>query len=206
MAIETTMLTINRIPELVVNSGPDWITLGATLLTAIAVVVGGIVTVKNFRHTVERQEAVAKASSEDLVLQSKAEALAKNRQEWINSLRSSISSFIASAMELYSVNLILQTPTGIVQETSNDTIEAANLHRSILSKHAAVKGQARRYLAHIELHLNLNEYDSVELVKIARDLYQASDNQGNVYLLSDRLIEASQLVLKKEWERVKKMI
>eukprot|EP01132_Coremiostelium_polycephalum_P012454 gene12454-15210_t len=182
MAIETTMMSISRIPDLVINSGPDWVSLGGTLLTALAVIVGAVVTNKNFKHTVARQEAVSKSSSEELILQSKAETLAKNRQDWINSLRSSVSSFIASATELYSVNLILLTPTGIEPITSADTIEAASLHRNIISRHAAVKGEARRYLAQIELHLNLKEEESRNLVKTAKDLFHSADNHGHIYL------------------------
>jgi hypothetical protein len=206
MAIETTMLTIHRVPELVINSGTDWVALGGTLLTALAVVVGAVVTNKNFKHTVQSQERMSLKNSEDLMFQSKAEALSKNRQEWINSLRTSVSSFIASATELYSVNIILRTPTGIIPDTEDREIQAATLHREIISKHAATKGEARRYLALIELHLNLKEDESIKMVKIAKDLYQSADNEGNIFLLCDELVEISQSILKKEWERVKQMI
>lgn len=206
MAYDAMMLGVYRVPEITVNTGTDWVVLAGTLLTACIVILGTWTTVKNFGTTIKAQEELAEKNAARQLLHSKAEAVSKNRQEWINNLRSAISSFTSACFELYSVNIIIQGQTSILGLSPEEIVAKEQLHREIISRHAAVKGQARRYLSEIELFINPAEDQSAGLVVIARNMYQAADGEGNIFLLCDKLIEQSQVILKVEWERVKKMV
>lgn len=206
MAFDAMMLGVYKIPEIVVNSGTDWVALAGVLLTATIVVLGTWATNKNFKTTMAAQEALAEKNAARQLDHSKSEAVARNRQEWINNLRSAISSFTAACFELYSVNIILRTPTGIAALAPEDIIASATLHREAVSRHAAVKGAARKYLSEIQLSINPAEEQSAELVRVAQNMYQGADNEGNIFIICDELIDLSQAILKKEWERVKQMV
>lgn len=206
MAFDAMMLGVYKVPEITVNSGTDWVVLAGTVLTAFIVALGTWTTIRNFNTTTKAQEDLAEKNAHRQLLHSKAEAVSRNRQEWINNLRSAISSFTAACFELYSVNIIMQTPTGIVALSVEETLSTVRLHREIVAKHASIKGEARRYLSEIQLFINPTEAPSAQLVITAINMYQAADSQGNIYLLSDQLIEQSQQILKTEWERVKDMV
>jgi hypothetical protein len=206
MAFDAMMLGVYKIPEITVNTGTDWVTFAGTILTVLVVFLGTWTTNKNFKTTTKAQESLAQKNADRQFVQTKAEAVSRNRQEWINSLRVAISNFTGACFELRSINIVLSGPSGLSALTSDEAIAAATLHREIVSRHLAKKGEARRYLSEIELLINPTEQASSDMVEIARNMYQGADSEGNIFILCEYLIEKSQSILKTEWERVKQMV
>lgn len=205
MGIDTTMLSIYRIPDIKVDAGTDWIALAGIILTAFTVVVGAWATNRNFKNTIRSQERLAGENALALEVRSKAEALARNRQDWINKFRIAISDFLAAAMELQVINIIMMTSDGMGGLSSEEAIEKARLRREVISRHSAKKGDARRYMAQIELYINPAELNSKRLIETIKAAYHAADNSGNLFALSDDVVSLSQIIIKVEWERVKQM-
>jgi hypothetical protein len=206
MAFDAMMLGVYKIPEITVNSGTDWVVLAGTLLTAFIVILGTWTTNKNFTTTTRAQEDLAESDAQHQLKRSKAEAVSRNRQEWINNVRTAISNFTAACFELRSLTIVLQGPIGLSALTSEEAIASATLHRDLLSRHAAKKGQAQRFLSEIQLFLNPAEQESADLINIAKNMYQGADTNANIFILCEELIEKAQGILKTEWEKVKEMI
>jgi hypothetical protein len=206
MALDAMMLGVYKIPEITVDTGTDWVTFAGTILTVLVVFLGTWTTNKNFKTTTKAQERLAQQHAHHQLIQTKAEAVSKNRQEWINSLRVAISNFTGACFELRSIDMVLCGPSSLSAVTPEEAIAAATLHREIVSKHFAKKGEARKYLSEIELLINPTEQASSDMVEVARNMYQGADNEGNIFILSEMLIEKSQRILKTEWERVKQMV
>ncbi|KQB52756.1 hypothetical protein AQS70_03400 [Pseudomonas endophytica] len=205
--METMMLGVYKIPEITINSGIDWLGICGIVLTALIVVLGTWTTIKNFKNTTLSQEAVAEATSNRQFVHIKAENVAKNRQEWINGLRSEISNFISACFDVRSVYLNQSRPTGLVPELFEDFVTVENLERELKSKLIAAQGEARRCLSLIELYINPEEQASIDLVKTAQEIFhRAGDTSFNLTWECDDLVKIAQGILKCEWERVKQMV
>lgn len=59
MAIENSIVTIHRIPEITISSGMDWISVASFLITAVIVVVSARATIKGHEKTVSSQQETA---------------------------------------------------------------------------------------------------------------------------------------------------
>lgn len=207
MTVDAMMLGVYRIPEIKVDSGTDWLGLAGIILTAFIVVLGTWTTVRNFKITTDSQEKISKDSADKQLERSKAENVAKNRQEWINGLRLTISNFIASCFEVRSLHVLNQRRTKLNPETFDDLMAVEHRDRELRAKIVSANGEARRYLSLIELYINPEESDSQYLVRISQEICNRAADEG--FMLSgkcDDLVKISQSILKSEWERVKKMV
>jgi hypothetical protein len=113
------------------------------------------------------------------------------RQDWINALRENISDAIAavSAFSIYSG----------MQLTSENAESIAELWRKVLKS-----------LAQIELRLNVYEDDHHALqqkIRKAESLIKSisggEDLSNQLETLQDEVVELSQTILKREWDRVR---
>lgn len=123
--------------------------------------------------------------------QLKASALihiSANRQEWINSLRNTISEFLAIA------NWLDANP---YDKEKDDSQRQENIQK------------AYRFFSKIELHLNPNEADHTQLVLLNSEvmtlLKSPNYDSDKLYALFTAILDQSKKIIKDEWERVKQL-
>jgi hypothetical protein len=112
--------------------------------------------------------------------------LSKNRQEWINTLRDSISEFISAIT--------------MIDDKKISTNEQFDSHTTKLERILYINTK-------INLLINPNEEDHIllaEKLKRLLELYVKPDNNEKIKVIDDT-VELSQKILKREWERVKKL-
>lgn len=118
-----------------------------------------------------------------------ATVISANRQQWINTLRDCVSELLS-----------LITPIAIYSRddmwSKNEKLEKFNRAMLLRSK--------------IKLLINPNENDHNELVNLIEIIFsrlgkeQSSENDKAIGQLQISITSQSQIILKKEWERVKK--
>lgn len=198
MAIENVMMTVNRIPELraVLDTGTDWKILGGFLLTVLAVALGSIVTILTFRRTVESQEKLARAV-----------AIKDSRQAWINDLRMTCADYVASLDVLQYHTDKKQIYQIFVDKISAiDASKGAELVASWESERRRVKQEALALKARIELLSNPNEEEFIQLLSLANEAIQRTDEvDGDSRSVCDAVVKKTQSILKTEWTRAKNM-
>lgn len=201
------MLWVYSIPEIKLNSGTDWLALSGVLLTAIIVAIGAWTTIKNFRATTDSQERIAGRHAAEQLEHSKAQNVARNRQEWINSLRMAVSEFIAACFDIRALKQLSVKAYRIEPACFEDQIDLQRHELEMKSKLIRAEGEAKKQLALIELYINPSEHDSLELVRLAHIFNnECGDLAFSISYEADTLIKMSQGILKTEWERVKQMI
>lgn len=205
MTIDNVMLTVNRVPEILMNTGTDWVALGGIFLTAIVVVSGTIITGFQFSRTIKSQERMAVQRTEQIRDQSRSENLAKNRQEWINSLRSEVARFLSVVHEIYNLSGDIKEPK-IRGVTGPEILESWEKHNVKADKFYSFMATARYHASNIKMHLNPAERDTQSLEGAMDRLIQAAYANEGIYDDSLIVIDVSRRILKSEWVRVKEMI
>ncbi|HEE9760123.1 TPA: hypothetical protein R8F97_000992 [Pseudomonas putida] len=205
--MDAMMLWLYSIPEIKLNTGTDWLALAGVILTGAIVAIGAWTTIKNFKATTDSQERIAERNAAENLEHSKAQNVAKNRQEWINSLRLAISEFIAACYEIRALKKISQKNYKLEPACFEDEMDLERHELEIQSKLVRAEGEAKKQLALVELYINPGEHDSRELVRMAHIfLESAGDQNFKMSWEADELIKVAQEILKTEWERVKKMV
>jgi hypothetical protein len=201
------MVTLHRVPEIkaVVDTGTDLVTLFGFVLTAIAVVVGALYNSHTFKASVESQERVAEGSTRSLREQGRAEAIAISRQQWINSLRDEISHFLSLGYDVRTLAQFINDTSWLEGGAAEQSEKKHELYRLRYSDFSEKVARARFHFAKIELFLNPKEPESAELIKILSEYINAAVAYSKVNEIGDRAVELTQVILKKEWERVKLM-
>lgn len=175
-----------------------------TLTALVAVVVGPIVSLKVVKKQIDNSLKLSEmqinnslklsqdqqnTARENANLQSKTVVLSKNRQDWINELRREISEFIVHAHSMkYGVSPI--------QSQS----EAFSKIAQTMDKF---------YLSYIKINLLINpsESDHIDLIRLLKKIHSGiTQKDFDIMAAQSELIEISQTVLKREWERVKKIV
>ena len=108
--------------------------------------------------------------------------VSNNRQKWINTLRDDISKFLASTTKLVSDK----------SESNNGGLKRENVDALWLEFYK------------IQLLLNPNEEDHNNLISYLRDVIAAINDTDSFTNKRSDVIETSQIILKREWERVKR--
>lgn len=205
--MDAMMLWFYSIPEIKLNTGTDWLALAGVVLTGIIVAIGAWTTIKNFKASTDSQERIAERNAAEQLEHSKAQNVAKNRQEWINSLRMSVSEFIAACYEIRALKKIAQKNYRMKPENFEDEIDLERHELEIQSRLIRAEGEAKKQLALVELYINPSEHESRELVRMSHIFYESAGDQNfKISWEADELIKVSQEILKTEWERVKKMV
>jgi hypothetical protein len=171
-----------------ISQQTNWFIYLLPLITIITVIASTFLSLKTIKIKSDESISSLKDSNKNLVNinnksileeneRSQRTIVTNNRQEWINTLRDEITSFLA-----------------VVAVTSPDqkATELSEIEQKSLWLH--------NYK--IQLLLNPNEVDHVELVdKIRAEINNLITCNGET-LISD-MISTSQKILKREWDRVK---
>ena len=136
-------------------------------------------------ETTSLAQIQAARESSDLLIS--ANVLSANRQVWINDVRNTIANFIVAVHHLKIV--------------SSDGKLGDDIHQLAKSMN-----EPELHLKRLELLSNPNESYHIELIRLCIEYYNTiSDDSINEKECEKNLIRQGQIVLKREWERVKSL-
>lgn len=196
MTIENVMLTLNRVPEIVLNTGTDYKILAGFGLTALAVVAGSWATAYTFKKTVATQESIATAG-----------AIRTSRQAWINELRDSCANHVAAVLQIADLRAKRRewlSSKRVMMEESRAFQLFESENPSWVGYSSVAVNQARMLRAKIELLLNPDEQETTDLLSALDAAYiGAAEEADNLSDLSDTVVARAQKIIRAEWRRTK---
>ncbi|MCJ7448976.1 MAG: hypothetical protein MUO72_14925 [Bacteroidales bacterium] len=130
-------------------------------------------------------QAQMKTTRENIILQVNASNISNKRQEWIDNLRKNIAEIIKNHMVLAAIVSVGQDSRYMYQHEEFQKIIGL--------------------ITLVDLSLNPNEVDSKNLMEMLKEYtsnynFKAPDTSDKI----ERIIEATQKILKAEWNRVKR--
>ncbi|OUM28309.1 hypothetical protein B8W72_20850 [Pseudomonas putida] len=216
MKYETSVVYVEQVPKVTVDTGFDLTTFLGFLVTMAVFALGTLLAMRNadknsevqrelLRLSLDSQAKSLKAQIDSQEKISKSNALKNSRQDWINSLRSEISHLLSVAHEIHTLAYDVRAQR-ITGETPEAIQNSWREHREKSDKFYSLVAKARFHVSNIQLHLNPAELDSQDLQKQI-DLLVANAYENKPFVAQvDEIIRISQIILKKEWVRVKDMV
>lgn len=209
MGIENLMMTIHRVPKIELDTGTDWTAVwtavGTSLATIAVVLITTLYTAYSFRQSLKAQKELADAQEYSRISHSKAEAVARSRQDWINSLREAVASFIATGDDLSSASNKLHNRPPLIPETQADVHHAQELYDRLYSEFAQSLSTAKLHYARVQLYTNPTERETEELLLAMNAYLEACSSRRPSAALGNSVVEVAQRIIKKEWRRVRDM-
>lgn len=230
MKFETSLVYLEQIPKIVVDSGFDWATFWSFSATVAIFVLGTYLTIRSFNKNIISQEKVAKdnfelqkrlISSQELAAKQNFEiqkemivsqellasqaSLKTSRQNWINDLRDTTAQFISAALNVNRLNVYKEsTLESLSMRGASDSSQIDMFQASWAELHVKSIKDLVALRAKIELLLNPDEVDSKEFIKAVYELFDSCDQAGGpAKQLSGQVVWWGQLILKQEWEKAK---
>jgi len=209
MGIENLVMTLNRVPKIELDSGTDWTavwtSVGTSLATIAVVLITTVYTAYSFRRSIRAQKELADAQEASRIAHSKAEAIARSRQAWINTLRDAVASFIATGDALNASSRKLHDRTKIAPENREDVLRSQQLYDQLYSEVTQNFATSKLHYSIVQLHTNPTESETEELLTAMNAYISAAMNRGPTADLGNRVVSIAQAIIKKEWVRVKAM-
>jgi type II secretory pathway pseudopilin PulG len=209
VSIESLMMTIYRVPKIELDTGTDWTAVwtavGTSLATITVVLITTLYTAYSFRKTIKAQKELADAQEASRIAHSKAEAVARSRQDWINSLRDEVALFIATGDELAAASGKLRDKTPPTPQTPEDVQRSKDLYSQRYSDFARSLMTAKLHYSRVQLYTNPTEKETDELLGAMNAYIQASVNCEPTADLGGVVVRVTQTIIKNEWRRVKAM-
>ncbi len=200
---------INELSKLniVLTSSVDWVSLGGILLTALVVIGTTIFTIYHLKKTLNLQEKLTENRNQIEKEKSREEIISKNRQAWINSLRESISKYIAALTRVED-----HTRTSDAKSKVFKSLKVESQVNSLINFYDSMDcylSDAWSLKTGIKLHLNPDEKASKNLFNLLDLAYNLASNDeqksnNEFWIVVGKIEQVSQIILKSEWERVKK--
>ncbi|MBZ9780877.1 hypothetical protein K9857_04840 [Pseudomonas sp. REP124] len=212
MKYETSVVYLEQIPKIVVDTGFDWSNLWTFFATVLVFMLGTYLTIRNFNKTVASQEALAaenakiqreNISSQELI--AKQGSLKASRQNWINELRDTCAQYIAAALNVQQLNVYREAaqPSWNLQRI-NDSVIANEVQADWSVSHIQAMKELVSLKAKLELLLNPEEVDSKEFMKAVNELHKECDQPGGpAKAVAGNVVYWCQHILKQEWEKAK---
>lgn len=212
MKYETSVVYLEQVPKVVVDTGFDWSNLWTFFATIVIFMLGTYLTIRNFNKTVSSQESVAaenakiqreNISSQELI--AKQSSLKVSRQNWINELRDTCAQYIAAALNVNQLNIYWDAAQESWKlQRINDSVIANQIQADWSVSHMQAKKELVSLKAKLELLLNPEEVDSKEFMKAVEELHKECDQPGGpAKKLAENVVWWCQHILKQEWEKAK---
>lgn len=209
MSIENIMMTIQRVPRIELDTGTDWTAVwtavGTSLATIAVILITTLYTAYSFRKTIKAQKELADAQEASRIAHSKAEAVARSRQDWINSLRDAVASFIATGDDLSASSNKLYNRPHLIPENQADVQHAQDLYDRLYSEFTQSLSTAKLHYAKVQLYTNPAEKETEELILAMNAYVIACQERRPSADLGNAVVGGTQKIIKKEWVRVKAM-
>ncbi|MBI6749763.1 hypothetical protein [Pseudomonas syringae] len=205
MGIENLMVAVSRVPELVVNTGTDWVAILSSLTAIVAVVAGSMYNAYAFKKTISSQERIADSNFKFLKSQSKGEFLAKSRLEWIAIFREHVAAFLAMGTSVHSVAQYIVDVSWVRGDNPQDFNKSKELYDIRYTEFADKMAQARLHFAQLELLVSRTREDSSILIDAMSEYINAASTYKPIVDKGHRVVEVTQKILDDEWGKVKRM-
>ncbi|KTB62652.1 hypothetical protein AO066_18375 [Pseudomonas fluorescens] len=203
------MMTIHRVPKIELDTGTDWTAVwtavGTSFATIAVVLITTIYTAYSFRNTMKAQKELADKQEASRIAHSKAEAVARSRQDWINSLRDAVASFISTGDDLASASSKLHDRKSLEAESLQDVQRAEDLYDQLYTDFARTLSTAKLHYSRVQLYTNPTEKETDELLAAMNAYIQASMLRQPTADLGNAVVRVAQTIIKNEWIRVKEM-
>lgn len=231
MNFETSLVYLEQVPKIIVDSGFDWATFWSFSATVVIFLLGTYLTVRNFNKTIVSQEKVARENFEiqknliasqgllakqgfdvqkEMILSQERVAaqasLKTSRQSWINDLRDTTALFVAAALNVQRLNVYWESKQSSMSQRGGvvDYSTFDRLHTEWSTSHVQSIKELISLKAKIELLLNPEEIDSKEFIKAVNELRDECDQAGGpAKELTKNVVYWCQHILKQEWEKAK---
>lgn len=212
MKYETSVVYLEQVPKIIVDTGFDWSSLWTFFATVVVFMLGTYLTIRNFNKTVASQEAVAaenaKIQRENIYSQeliANQSSLKASRQNWINELRNTCAQYIAAALNVQQLNIYWEAAQlSWKLQRINDSAIANELQADWSVSHMQGVKELVSLKAKLELLLNPEEVDTKEFMKAVNELHKECDQAGGpAKVLAENVVEWCQHILKQEWEKAK---
>lgn len=137
--------------------------------------------------------------------QTQAEFLARSRQDWINSLRDAVASFLTSGNAISSASEKLHNRTPPVAEGPEDLWRASEVYDQLYSDVTESLTKARLHYAKVQLYTNPLEQETQDLISAMNAYIDAAIMRRPTADLGNTVVNIAQKIIKNEWVRVKSM-
>lgn len=212
MKYETSVVYLEQVPKVVVDTGFDWTNLWTFIATIAIFILGTYLTIRNFNKTVASQERVAaetaniqrlSISSQEAIAQQNS--LKTSRQNWINDLRDTTAEYIAGALNVQRLNIYLEAAQSTWKLQGEKNPEAADRARADwASSHIQAIRELVGLKSKIQLLLNPDEEESKAFLAAVDDLHKFCDQAGGpAKNIAADVVSLCQVILKREWEKAK---
>ncbi|HCE6723030.1 hypothetical protein ACR3H8_01125 [Pseudomonas aeruginosa] len=227
MKYETSVVYLEQVPKVILDSGFDWATFWSFMATIAVFAIGTGLTIwtshnglnnqkKMFDEAAQNQKAdldrtivnqnqalERTIASQELV--ARQNSLKASRQAWINDLRDVCADYVAAVMNIQRLKNYWEVSKGAYQsKLLTDPALAHQMQTEWADSHIGAMKEAKRLKCKIELLLNPQEEDSKQLMVAAEDALRECDKPGAA---ADEhcaiLVEYCQTILKQEWEKAK---
>lgn len=190
------MLTLHRVPEIVLNTGTDYKILAGFVLTALAVLAGSWATAYTFKKTVVSQEGIATTG-----------AIRSSRQAWINELRDSCANYVAAVLRISDLRMkrehwLADKQIMMQQWRAFQRFESDN--PGWVERYTNALNEARMLQAKIEMLLNPDEQETMDLLSSLKAAYEgAMDDVEQLHVLCSEVVSCAQKIIRPEWRKTK---
>lgn len=204
--LDSGILTLGKLPTVVVDSGFGWDTVFASILGAI---IGATIPAAISYYAISNSAKTMKddrdGHAEHAKEQLRAQLISSSRQAWINELRDSAAKYISVANKLNNLQILITN-----EFEKNDQKDDA-YYREIRMEATNTKSDLTFLKAKIEMLLNPNEHES-DAVIIALNDYAKISNEfmPGDYHDFDKIMEVIkrfkiniQKISKAEWDKIK---
>ncbi|MBD9585771.1 hypothetical protein IB254_01765 [Pseudomonas sp. PDM03] len=203
------MMTVHRVPKIELDTGTDWTAVwtavGTSLATIAVVVITTLYTAYSFRKTMKAQKELADEQEASRIAHSKAESVARSRQDWINSLRDAVASFISSGDDLAGASVKLHERKPVAPESHQDVQRSADLYDQLFTDVSRSLTTAKLHYSRVQLYTNPTEKETDELMTAMNAYIQACMLCQPTADLGNAVVRVAQTIIKNEWVRVKDM-
>ncbi|WP_244179706.1 hypothetical protein [Proteus genomosp. 4] len=204
--LDTGILSLAKLPTIVVDSGFGWDVVFASILGAIfGAAIPGIISYRAMSNSTIAMKAERIAQADSAKNQLRAQLLSSSRQQWINTLRDSAASYLSVANKLNNLQIL------ITNEFQKNKQENNTYYLKLLEEETNVKSELTFLKVKIEMLLNPKEVSSntvitelTKLSKIANDFSPGNVHDVNQIMeIFKRIKDNIQLICKAEWIKIK---
>lgn len=217
MQYETSVIYLEQVPKLVIDTGVDVPTLIGFAVTVVIFGLGTWLTVRtsnensreqtlNLERSLDYQERALLKTIESQETVAAKNSLKASRQAWINDLRDASALFVAATMTVQRLNNFKKQRSRYWLDMQDaNPAEHSRIISEWATDHIEAIKEVRRLKAKIELLLNPSEVDSISFMESVNAAEAQCDKTGESVDEPCRvLVERCQVILKTEWEKAKR--
>ncbi|TFH88939.1 hypothetical protein [Vibrio ouci] len=178
-------------------SDTDLFSIGSLFITALVVIATTYLTIKNFKTSMTSHQKTE-------MMKIKLHEKVKNRQQWIESVRSTVSEFCAVSTTMAEISLSLDKRISVLKSLEQNAMALEALQMT--EKFDAQLSRALVLKNSLHLLLDPDAQEAQEVLEEIDSIYRiisdsSSDNypKEELYSRVSRVIELTQFVVKSEW-------